>query len=512
MNAPEVYATVFSIGPGKKDVNTIWAGSDDGLVQVTRDGGKNWTNVTPKEMPDLGRVSQIDASSFEPGGAYVAVKRPLLDDLAPYVFRTRDFGKTWAKIVTGIPSNDYVHVVREDPTRRALLYAGTQHGVYVSYDDGDRWEPLSLNLPDVPVSDLIVEANSLAIATHGRGFYILDDLAPLRQMGPAVTAAADAVLFKPADAIRGAGGATITYLLKKPAETLTIDVLDSKGQIAQTIRGGAPGGRGGRGRGTGRGDAPATGTAVEGRGEAGRGQAAQPAGGEEDEGGGGRGRGGAPTASMAPGVNRVTWNLSYTGPTTFPGMVLWGATTNGPAALPGAYQVRLTVDGRAMTQPLTIRKHPLRTIPDADLLEQFTLATQIRDKVSEANNAVIQIRAVKRDVSERLAKSSDPQLKTAADRLVSKLSAVEEEIYQVRNQSGQDPLNFPIKINNRLASLLRVVMTGDGKPIANAAPIFKDLSAELKVQTDRLQQVLATDLPAFNTETQRLGLGDVTGK
>ena len=182
-------------------------------------------------------------------------------------------------------------------------------------------------------------------------------------------------------------------------------------------------------------------------------------------------------------------------------MVLWGATTNGPAALPGAYQVRLTVDGRAMTQPLTIRKHPRRTISDADLLEQFTLATQIRDKVSEANNAVIQIRAVKRDVSERLAKSSDPQLKTAADRLVSKLSAVEEEIYQVRNQSGQDPLNFPIKINNRLASVLRVVTTGDGKPIANAAPIFKDLSAELKVQTDRLQQVLATDLHV-NTETR----------
>ena len=151
MNSPEVYGTVFALGPGKKDVNILWAGSDDGLVHVTRDGGKNWTKVTPKDMPDFGRVSQIDASTFEPGGAYVAVKKPLLGDFAPYIFRTRDFGKTWTKIVNGIPANDYVHAVREDPTRRGLLYAGTQHGVYISYDDGDRWQPLSLNLPDVPI-------------------------------------------------------------------------------------------------------------------------------------------------------------------------------------------------------------------------------------------------------------------------------------------------------------------------------------------------------------------------
>jgi hypothetical protein len=193
-------------------------------------------------------------------------------------------------------------------------------------------------------------------------------------------------------------------------------------------------------------------------------------------------------------------------------MVLWGATTNGPAALPGTYQVRLTVDGRSMTQPLVVKKHPLRQATDADLQEQFDLASRIRDKVTEANNAVIQIRNVKREVAERLTKNPDAQLKTAGDRLTTNLSAVEEEIYQVKNQSGQDPLNFPIKINNRLASLLRVVNTGDGKPIANAAPILKDLSAELKVQTDRLQQVVASDLPAFNAQSQRLGLGEVTGK
>jgi photosystem II stability/assembly factor-like uncharacterized protein len=517
MNSPEVYGTVFAIGPGKKDVNIIWAGSDDGLVHVTRDGGKNWTNVTPKDMPEFGRVSQLDASSFDPGGAYVAVKKPLLDDLDPYIFRTHDFGKTWTKVVGGIKPNDYVHAVREDPTRRGVLYAGTEHGFYISYNDGDRWEPLSLNLPDTQVSDIWVEANSVAIATHGRGFYILDNVEALRQAGSETTSA-DAYLFKPADAIRGSGGATISYLLRKPAEKLTIDILDAQGNVVQSIPGGAGGrggGRGGRGRG---GAAPAAGageqTPVEqppaqpvaaGQQAGGRGE--PPAEGEE---GGGRGRGGAPTAPMTAGLNRVTWNLAYAGATAFPGMVLWGGSTNGPAALPGTYQVRLTADGRTQTQPLVIRRHPLRDISDADLKEQFDLAMQIRDKVSEANNAVIQIRALKQQITERTGKSADPQLKAAADRLTTNLSAVEEEIYQVRNQSNQDPLNFPIKINNRLASLLRAVTMGDGKPIGNAYPIFKDLSAELKAQTDRLQRVLATDVSTFNAEAKRAGVPQLT--
>jgi photosystem II stability/assembly factor-like uncharacterized protein len=247
MNSPEIYATVFALGPGKKDVNILWAGSDDGLINVTRDGAKTWTNVTPKDMPDLGRVSIIDASSFDPGAAYVAVKKPLLEDFAPYIFRTHDFGKTWTKIVSGIPTNDYVHAVREDPTRRGMLYAGTQHGFYISYDDGDHWQPLSLNLPDVQVSDIWVEADSVAIATHGRGFYVLDDIAPLRQTGVA-SATGSFLLFKPADAIRGVGSASIDYVLTKPAEKLAIEIADSKGNVVETIQGGAAAGGGARRR------------------------------------------------------------------------------------------------------------------------------------------------------------------------------------------------------------------------------------------------------------------------
>ncbi len=489
MNSPEVYGTVFALGPGKKDVNILWAGSDDGLVNVTRDGGKTWTNVTPKDMPDFGRVSIIDASSFDPGAAYVAVKKPLLSDFSPYIFRTHDFGKTWTKVVAGLSPVDYVHSVREDPTRRGLLYAGTEHGFYMSYDDGDHWQSLSLNLPDVQVSDIWVEANSIAIATHGRSFYILDDVAPLRQAG---FSPADVHLFKPFDAIRGAGAATISYLLQKPAEKMTIEILDAKGQLVQTIQGTAPG----AGRGAG-GAPPAAATAV----------AAE----DQGFGGGGRGRGGAPTAPMAAGLNRATWNLDYPGVVSFPGMVLWGASTSGPMALPGTYQVKLTVDGQSQTQPLVIRKHPLRGTPDADVQEQFALALKIRDKANEANNAVIRIRKIKDDVKDRLAKSQDAQLKAAGDRLTKSLGAVEEDLYQVRNQSGQDPLNFPIKTNNRLASLLGMTLRGEGKPTANIYPIFEDLKKELKNETDRLDEVVTADLAAFNTEAKRAGVEAIAG-
>ena len=482
MNGPEVYATIFAIGPGKTDVNIIWTGSDDGLVHVTRDGGKTWTNVTPKDMPEFGRVSQIDASRFDAGTAYVAVKKPLLNDLSPYIFRTRDFGKTWTKIVNGIGAYDYVHVVREDRKRKGLIYAGTQHGFYASYNDGDTWQRVSLNLPDVQISDMWVEDNAIAISTMGRSFYVLDDLNTLRQ-APEAETTTDAHLFAPNDAIRGAGGATFTYLLRQPAQKVTLEVLDAASEVIWKAEG-APVPAGERGRGAQeRGDAAAA-----------------------QGGGRGRGRGGPASASVAPGLNRVNWGLDYPGAVTFPGMILWGATTNGPAAPPGKYQVRLTVDGRSQTQPLVVKRHPLRSATDADLKEQFDLSIRIRDKVSEANRAVIRIREIKQQVAETLKKSSDSQVKAAADTLVTNLSAVEEDIYQVRNQSGQDPLNFPIKINNRLASLLRAVNSGDGKPIAAAPQIFSDLVAELKVQTDRLDRVLKTDLPAFEAQAKRVGI------
>ena len=215
---------------------------------------------------------------------------------------------------------------------------------------------------------------------------------------------------------------------------------------------------------------------------------------------------------MAAGLNRANWNLDYPGAVTFPGMILWGATTNGPQALPGAYQVRLTVDGKSQTQPLAIRKHPIRKTSDADMTEQFNLALQIRDRISDANRAVIQIRRIKDEVKDRLTKSQDAPLKTAGDRLTERLSAVEQDIYQVKNQSGQDPLNFPIKTNNRLGSLLGMTLRGEGKPTANIYPIFEDLKKELKSETDRLEEVLSADLAAFNQAAQKAGVAPIDRK
>ena len=464
MNSPEIYGTVFSLAPGKKDLNVIWAGSDDGLVHVTRDHGKTWTNITPAAMPDLGRVSQLGGSSFDNGTAYMAVKKMLLGDRSPYIFRTRDYGKTWSKIVNGIPANDYVHTVREDPVRRGLLYAGTQHGVYISYDDGEQWLKFANGLPDVPVTDLVVEDNAIAIGTHGRSFYVMDDIAALRQFGLAPLT--DVAVFKPANATRGLDRPMVTYYLKAQPKALTIDFLNARGQVVRSVTGVPP----------------------------------RPADTPAPEGGGFGGPQGAP---MAAGMNRFTWDLNSTGVVTFPGMILWGATQNGPAVLPGAYQVRLTADGVTQTQPFTVLKHPLRPISDADLQFQWDLASRIRDKVNEANLAVIKIRRIKTDIADRL-KDAPAEVRSAGEQLAKALSTVEEDVYQVKNQSGQDPLNFPIKTNNRLASLLRVAVFGEGRPTGNVEPIFNDLVAELKAETDRLDKTIADQLPPFNNMLTRI--------
>ncbi len=482
MNGPEVYAVIFAIAPSKRTTNVIWTGSDDGLINVTKDGGTTWTNVTPKDMPEFGRVSLIDAGAQDSATAYVAVKRFLLDDKAPYIFRTHDMGKTWTKIVNGIAANDFVHAVREDPTRKGLLYAGTQHGVYMSYDDGDHWQSLNLNLADMPVWDLIVVDDNLAIATHGRSFYVLDHIEPLRQYSEKLLAGTDPILFKPAPAIRGANQlAMFQYMLRSPAQDVRIEVLDSKGSLVRSY--------------------PDTGAAAAAAADAGR------AGG----GGGGRGGfGGNAGPAKAAGMNTFMWDMRYAPPVSFPGMILWGGSQTGPEAAPGKYTVRLTADGKTVTQSLVVKRHPLHEATDADLEAQTRLGLAIRDKVNEANLAVIKIRDLKKQVTDRLTKSSDANLKLLGDSLTNKLSTVEEEIYQVRNQSGQDPLNFPIKLNNRLASLMGIVTRGDTRPTGNTVPIFDDLKVELKVQSDRMQKIEDKDLAALNALLKKLGLDPVT--
>ena len=485
MNGPEVYGTIFAIGPGKTDVNIIWTGSDDGLVHVTRNAGTTWTNVTPREMPEFGRVSQIDASRFSSSTAYVSVRRPLLNDLAPYIFKTNDFGRTWTKIVNGIRPDAYVHTVREDPTKRGLLYAGTQHGVYISMDDGASWQDLSLNLPDVPIADLIVEGNELVIGTHGRGFWVLDNITPLRQYTPA-TLSADAHLFTPPNGIRSGPSVSISYWLRSAPANARLEILDSAGTVLRTYE-----------PDTIKVDSlPPNATAADSARIDSMRTAANAA----------RQVTGTPMPSTV-GLNTLAWDLRAQGIVRFPGMILWGASTNGPVVPPGRYNIRLTTAGRAYTAPIRVVRNPWITdVTDADLRAQFVFSRRVRDRATEANQAVIAIRRVKGQLDDRLKRSNDAALAAAGTRLRTNASAVEESIYQVRNQSGQDPLNFPIKVNNRLANLLSMAERGDGRPTNNMPEIFGILSRELAGYLTRLDEVWRTDLAAVNRELGRLNL------
>jgi photosystem II stability/assembly factor-like uncharacterized protein len=486
-NGPEIYGTIYTIAPSRKDVNTIWTGSDDGVVSITRDGGKTWAKITPPGTPDFGRVSLIDASPNNPAGAYVAVKNYQNDDRKPYIFKTADYGKTWTKIVNGIPDDDFVHAVREDPKKPGLLFAGTEHGIYISFDDGGEWQSIRQNLPDTQVSDLLIEGNDVVIATHGRSFYVMDDITPLRQITPAIVSQ-DMHLFQPPAAQHNLGQARIDYYLAKPSDKVQIDIYDTKGQLVHSFtgtpnQGGGRGGRGGRG-------ANANATAPD--------DAAAPddAGGF---GGGGRGRGGNAPAPDRAGLNRFTWDMHYEGAKTFQGMVLWSGNTSGPIAVPGTYEVRLTANGKTISQRFQVEKDPrLDTVTIADLTAQFTLAMKIRDEITQADEIVIMVREFKRQMDERLKQNSDAELKTAFDRFREKLSAIEEDVYQVRNQSGQDPLNFPIKLNNKIAALGSSVQHGDGKPTAASYEVFDLLTKRLNEEQSKLDQTLKTDLPSVN--------------
>ncbi len=439
---------------------------------VTRDFGKTWTNVTPPDMPDFGRVSQIDASAFASGTAYISVRKPLLNDRAPYIFKTTDFGKTWTKIVNGIRADAYVHAVREDPTRKGLLYAATQHGVYISYDDGANWDDLSLNMPDIPVADLVVEDNELVIASHGRGFWVLDNVAPLRQATPTILAS-EAHLFTPPVGVRSGSGIVLSWWLKEPYKTGRLEILDSAGTVLRTFE-------------------PDT---------------TKPDSTRAAGGGGGR-RGGPTYLPKEAGLQRLLWDLRAEGIESFPGMILWGAGTSGPAVPPGRYSARLTVDGRRVTAPIVVKRNPWITdVTDADLVAQYRFGRQVRDKATEANKAVIAIRNAKAQLDDRYKRAADDAaLKSAGETLRTDASKVEEKVYQVRNQSGQDPLNFPIKVNNRLANLLYMSERGDGRPTTNMPEIFGILTTELKGYTTELDNVWKTDLAAVNKELARLNL------
>lgn len=471
----ETYATIFTIAPSHQDVNTIWTGSDDGYVHVTRDGGKNWQRVTPPDLPEYARISLIEASPHQNGVAYLAANRYQRDDRKPYVYKTTDFGQTWTKIINGVPANDFARAIREDTKRRGLLFLGMENGLYVSFDDGANWQSLRLNLPVTPVHGIAVENRDLVIGTHGRGFYVLDDIGLLREAKPELTTRT-LYVFEPNNPLRGFDdNVAFDYYLGREAEEVKIEVLDDQGAALRSF----------------------TGT---------------PKDPEPEPGGGGGGFGNAPPprVNVKKGMNRFTWDLRQEGAVVFPGMIMWAAQPQrGPASPPGKYTVRISALGETATRDFTIGLDPRlqkQGITDADLYEQYKLSVQVRDKVTAANNAVIQIRSIRDQVNERIAKVPErrrAEVQALADALLKPLAVVEEEVYQVRNRSSQDPLNYPIKLNNKIASLAGIIESADSKPTDQSYEVFKNLSSELDAQLQKMNGTLKSEVQRVNAAFQR---------
>jgi len=473
----EYYGTVFTVAESSVRKGVIWAGSDDGLIHVTQNGGGSWQNVTPPDMPKWGLVSMIEASPHEAGTAYAAVDNHENDDYSPYAYVTRDYGKTWRKVVGGIPGNTFFRVVREDRRVKGLLYGGTETGAWVSFNGGDNWQPLQMNLPVSPIHDLAWKDDDLIAATHGRSFWVLDDLTPLQQL--ARDAGKTARLFAPKDAYRvrwgggggfgggrrgGAGGpvgenplsgVVLNYYLPNDAKDLKFEFADSTGKVFQTV----------------------------------------------------------PSAPKGKGFQRTSAFLQYPGYKTFPGMVVWSGFPSPITAPPGEYTVTMVVDGAKYPAKFKWLRDPRGSATDADLVEQFKFAQKISARLTEANDSVARIRSLRTNLDKALeeakAKGSLGLLDTLSGAFRAGITQVEEAIYQTKNKSGQDPLNYPIRLNDKLAGVFSTVMGGNFRPTDQSYEVFDRLSAELEAQLKELRRLESTDLKAINAELEKRGIKPV---
>jgi len=476
----EYYDTVFALAASPLAKGLLWAGTDDGLVWVTRDGGKAWKKVTPPGLAEWSTISQIDASSHAEGTAYVAVDRHRLDDFKPYAWKTRDHGATWTAITTGLPEGAYVHAVREDPRKAGLLYAGTELGVYVSFDDGARWQPLQLNLPMTPVNDLVVHGDDLVVATNGRSFWILDNLGPLR--GAAALAPAETHLFPPARALRlyyslfpdrrrpvgsnGPQGAVFDYWLPEaPKGEVTLEVLDEQGTLIRRLSS-KPADRGP--------EQPPEWVDV-----------VRP----------------MDQLSAMAGLNRFVWDLRHAEPVQIPGAFYQGLPPWGPLVLPGAYTLRLTVNGKSLTQAFEVVNDPRSPAKAADLRATLDLSLKSRALIDDLHRTVNEIRTTRtqlKTIGSHLG-SDAPSRELTADlkALETRMTAVEGELIQVKLGSSEGMLRFPAMLNEQLDSF-RYSIEADSAPTRAQLDLYEAFSKRLKAQLQIWQGLVAGDIPALN--------------
>jgi photosystem II stability/assembly factor-like uncharacterized protein len=476
----EYYDTIFSLAESPLEKGLIWAGTDDGLVQITRDAGKTWTNVTPKDLPAWSKISQIDASPHEPGAAWVAVDRHANDDLRPYIYATSDYGRSWKNLVRGIPEGSFVRAVREDPKRRGLLFAGTETGVFMSRDAGAAWEPLQLNLPTTPVHDLVIHENDLVLATHGRSFWILDDISPLRQSGDRLQNAG-VWLYQPSAAWRVHAarppkdastsgqspppGAIIYFAVPEKPKAAILEILDSAGGLVRRYST----------------------------------NESEPL--EEPQ---------DPEAEkpkkqleIEPGMNRIVWDLRYEGAPRVPGYYLfevYEGGSKGPMALPGKYQVRLTLDGKTMTAPLELKLDPRVNVALADLEKQFAMLMEIRrelTRVYDAANQIIDLRAQLNDMKKRVNPDAAQPLLAEAQALDEKLGALQDRLLNTRIKANEDSLNYGLGIDGSLTALaLTAGGASDSAPTEASIKEFARVKAEVDQLMQRWSNLQVNELPA----------------
>ena len=477
----EYYCTIFAANESPLQEGLMWVGSDDGLLHLTRDGGANWENVTPSQMPKWMMVNSVEPSSFDPAVCYVAGTLYKTGDFQPYLYKTTDYGKTWTKITNGIGAEDFTRVVRADPAKKGLLYAGTEKGMYISHDDGLSWNEFQLNLPIVPITDLTIKEHSLIVATQGRSLWILDDLTVIHQLD-AKTANKEMNLFKPKDSYRTQGyasrpsltegtnlpnGVVVYFNIKdfdQSKDTIQLHFKEKNGKTIKTYS-----------------------TAS-----------------KED------------VLKVSSGGNQFVWNTRYEGAETLDGMIFWSASFSGAKAVPGTYEVILERNGQTEQQEFTILSDPRAEVSVAQMQEQFEFVNRVNKTVDEAHKAIKNIRSITKKLTDFESNyGSMEETATLLEKvkgLKNEFSEIEKALYQTQNKSNQDPLNFPIRLTNKLGHLNRLVTGSDFPPTAQDEAVRQELTQRVEEQLQHYNQLISKDLAEFNAAFAELNLDYLTLK
>lgn len=463
----EYYCTIFAAQESPITEGLLWVGSDDGLIHVTKDGGGNWENVTPKGMPEWMMINSIEPSAFEAGTCYVAGTKYKTGDFNPYLYKTTDYGKTWKKITNGINPEHFTRVLREDPKQKGLLYAGTETGMYISFDDGNNWKPFQLNLPIVPITDLAIKDNNLIVATQGRSLWIIDDLTVLHQLYASNSEANK--LFKPKDTYRMRGGSrkgskteganhpngVITYFnldsFDEKKDEVSLTYFDTKGDSIKTF-------------------------STKNK--------------KKDK------------LTVKKGMNQFVWDMAYDGAEMLDGMILWWASLDGPKAIPGTYKVHLNVNGTAIPQTFNIVADPRAESTLTDMQRQFDFIKDVNKTMDDAHKSIKKIRNINEQLIAFEVQYKDnetvKELIEKAKILKEAFTKIEEALYQTKNRSGQDPLNFPIRLTNKLGHLNSLVGMGDFAPTQQDIVVKDELSSKIKEQLDTFNTLINDEITAFN--------------